>query len=247
MKFAAILLLAFALPLPFLRAQGPPSGGGYKLAWSDNFNGSALDETKWQYRKDSKMLSTQTPDNVKVQDGMLVISLRRGEAGGKPYTGGGIISRATFRYGYYEARIKILAASGWHSSFWMQRYNGRDTLGDQATLEMDAIENSSQDLFSYGVNTHRWVPPHVAVGGKHVTTPDLSKDFHVFGCEYATDVIRYFFDGNLVTTVDWKGMPQGDVNIWLSSIAQAMGPNHNVDDSALPGSMLVDWVRFYKK
>lgn len=247
MKCAAILLLAFALPAPFLQAQKPPSARGYRLTWSDDFNGNALDETKWQYRTDSKMLSVQTPDNVKVQNGMLVISLRKDKTGSRPYSGGGIISRRTFRYGYYEARLKIVAGSGWHSSFWMQRYNGKDTLGDQATLEMDVIENSSQDLFSYGVNTHRWVSPHIAVGGKRVTTPDLSKDFHVFGCEYAPDIIRYFFDGNLVATVDWKGMPQGDVNIWLSSIAQAMGPGHNVDDSALPGSMLVDWVRFYTK
>src|SRR5581483_590648 len=43
---------------------------------------------------------------------------------GMAHTGGGIISRRTFGYGYYEARLRIAAGSGWHSSFWMQRYNG---------------------------------------------------------------------------------------------------------------------------
>jgi beta-glucanase (GH16 family) len=243
-KSAALLLLAFALAASLLTAQAPR---GYKLSWSDEFNGTSLDPSQWTYRTDSKLLSTQTPQNVSVRNGNLVIALRKQQAGGKDYTGGGIISRKTFQYGYYEARLKIVAGSGWHSSFWMQRYNGTDTAGDKATLEMDVIENTSHDLTTYSVNTHRWVAPHIERGLKPVATPDLSKDYHVFGCEYAPDVIRYFFDGKLVQTVDWAGLPQGEVNIWLTSIAQAMGPAHNVDDSALPGAMYVDWVRFYTK
>lgn len=250
MKFTTFLLFLFASTITSssrLSAQGPPIGAGYKLAWADDFNGHTLDQAKWVYRTDSKLLSTQTPKNVSVQDGYLVIALRKEDAAGKSYTGGGIISRQAFHYGYYEARLKIEAGSGWHSSFWMMGYNGKDTAGNEATLELDVIENQSESLLSYGVNTHRWTPTHLAMGHKTVQTPDLSKDFHVFGCEYSPDVIRYFFDGTLVTTVDVKGQPQGDMNIWLTSIAEAMGPNHGVDDSALPGKMIVDWVRFYTK
>jgi beta-glucanase (GH16 family) len=246
MKFATFLLLGSTLFTPSLVAQ-TPAESGYKLVWSDDFNGTALDQAKWEYRHDSKLLSTQTPNNVSVKDGMLIISLRKEQMDGKPYTGGGIISREVFRYGYYEARLKIAAGNGWHSSFWMMRYNGQDTFGDQRTVELDIIENLSNNLSSYGINTHRWTPPHISAGHKDIDTPDLSKDFHIFGCEYAPNVVRYFFDGKLVGIVDWTGMPQGDGNIWLTSIAEAMGPNHNVDQSALPGAMYVDWVRFYKK
>jgi len=247
MKITSILLLGATIAAHGLLAQGPPAGSGYKLAFSDEFNGSALDETKWEYRTDSKLLSTQTPKNVTVENGNLVIALRKQSAAGKDYTGGGIITRKTFLYGYYEARFKLEVGSGWHSSFWMMRYNGADTSGDQRTLELDVVENQSYDLSSYRVTTHRWSPPHIAVGGTKVDTPDLSKNYHIFGCDYAPDLIRYYLDGKLVKTVDWKGMPQGDVNIWLTSIAEAMGPAHGVDDSALPGKMLVDWVRFYSK
>jgi beta-glucanase (GH16 family) len=246
MRVATFLLLAASLLAPCVSAQ-PPAGAGYKLAWFDDFNGTALDTARWEYRHDSKLLSTQTPNNVSVKDGMLVLSLRKEQVDGKPYTGGGIISLGVFRYGYYEARLKIVTGSGWHSSFWMMRYNGKDTYGDQRTVELDVIENLSSNLSSYGINTHRWTPPHIEVGHKDVETPDLSKDFHTFGCEYTPQVIRYFFDGKLVGTADWTGMPQGDANIWITSIAEAMGPGHNVDDSALPGAMYVDWVRYYKK
>lgn len=226
------------------RAQAPT---GYKLAFSDEFNGKAIDPGIWAYRTDSKLESTQMPANVSVRDGRLVIALRKQDAADKHYTGGGIISRKAFRYGYYEARIRIAAGSGWHSSFWLQRYNGVDTRGDKATLEMDVVENTSDDLTSYSTTTHRWVPPHIARGHKDIRTPDLSRAYHVFGCEYAPDMIRYYFDGQLVQTVDWTGLPQGDVNIWLTSIAQAMGPQQAIDDSALPGAIYVDWVRFYTR
>lgn len=36
----------------------PPPG--YKLVWSDEFNGDALDTNQWDYRTDSKMWSTQS-------------------------------------------------------------------------------------------------------------------------------------------------------------------------------------------
>jgi beta-glucanase (GH16 family) len=240
----AALLVLVSLPA---FAAGPPEDAHRKLTWSDDFKGITLDKTKWEYRTDSKLLSTQTAGNVSVGAGYLTITLQKEEASGKAYTGGGVISRQAFRYGYYEARLKIEAGSGWHSSFWMMGYNGNDTHGEKATVELDVIENQSKDLHSYGVNTHRWAISHIAAGHKDVPTPDLSKDFHVFGCDYAPDIIRYYFDGKLVQTVDWHGQPQGDVNIWLTSIAEAMGPNHGVDDTALPGRMLVDWVRFYSK
>lgn len=246
MRFAIFWLLAASLLAPFVSAQ-PPAPAGYKLVWSDDFNGTQLDLAKWEYRHDSKLLSTQTPNNVSVRNGMLVISLRKEPVGSKPYAGGGVISRRVFRYGYYEARLKIAAGSGWHSSFWMMRYNGNDTYGDQRTVELDIIENLSNNLFSYGINTHRWTPPHIEVGHKDIETPDLSKDFHTFGCEYTPNLIRYFFDGKLVGTADWAAMPKGDGNIWITSIAEPMGPSRNVDDSALPGAMYVEWVRFYKK
>src|SRR5207245_163122 len=98
-----LALLIFAGLSPLL-AQGPLQGADYKLTWSDDFNGEKLDQTKWEYRTDSKLLSTQTPSNVTVNGGYLTIALRKEEVSGKAYSGGGVISRKAFRYGYYEAR-----------------------------------------------------------------------------------------------------------------------------------------------
>ena len=96
---------------------------GYRLVWSDEFAGSALDTGAWHYRTDSKMNSTQLAGNVSVANGMLRLALKKERAGDKNYTGGGVITKRHFAHGYYEARIKMPASRGWHTSFWMAGFD----------------------------------------------------------------------------------------------------------------------------
>jgi len=78
---------AIVLTLPALtRADDPADSSqhpmvndgsmdSYTLSWSDEFNGTELDASKWDYRTDSKMASTQLPQNVSVSDGTLKLAL----------------------------------------------------------------------------------------------------------------------------------------------------------------------------
>lgn len=221
---------------------------GFALAWSDEFEGNSLDASKWEYRTDTKHWSTQLPQNVSVHDGNLSIALK-GKAGDGPikFAGGGVISKAALGYGYYESRMRIMAGKGWHSSFWMMRHDGSGGTGTSpAELELDVIENDSIDMRSYGITTHKWKDGHESYGHKRVTTLPLS-DYHVYGCEYTPATVKYFFDGELVQSVDIHALPQGEVNIWLTSIASGLGNTDMVDSSRLPGHVDYDYVRYYKK
>jgi len=223
----------------------PPEG--YKLRWSDEFNGTRLDVSKWHFRKDSKHWSTQLPANVSVAGGNLILHLKKEQAGGKEYSGAGVISKQAFRFGYYEARFRVDAGKGWHSSFWMMGYDGSGGTGTAKTeLELDVIENDSIDLTSYGVNLHRWQGTHTSHGHKRVDMPSLA-EYHTFGCIYARDRVVYLLDGNEVQTVDISALPHSDLNIWLTSIASYLGKTDAVDDSRLPGRVLFDYVRFYER
>ena len=251
----------------------PPNSSvpaGYTLAWADEFEGKELDRSKWDFRTDTKLWSTQLPENVSITNGSLNLALNSATAsagikktsGGaeyvndpahlKPpagikYTGGGVISKTAFGYGYYESKMRVLAGKGWHSSFWLMKHNGSGGTDISAgDLELDIIENDSVDLTSYGITTHKWKGGHQAYGHKKVATLPLS-DYHVYGCEYTADAVKYFFDGNLVQTTDIASLPQGDVNIWLTSIASGLGNTDSVDDSRLPGHVDYDYVRFYRK
>ena len=263
LKFPAVaaILLGCAQPL-FAQSQVPSVKGvsvnGYTLVWSDEFDGATLDPVKWNYRTDSKHWSTQKPENVTISNGILHLAVKKEEAGKMHYTGAGIISKQPFKYGLYEARFKVPPGAGWHSSFWMMFYNGKGgTSPAAACQELDVIENDSIHKQSYGVNVHKWKGEHVAFGGKSVKTPDLSADFHVYGCEFTPQTVKYFFDGALVQTVDVAtprkkdGKPfafeHGDQHIWLTTIASKLGNTTAVDDTSLPASADYDYVRFFVK
>lgn len=235
---AAFLVIGFAS----LQAAPPP---GYSLAFSDEFTGRSLDTSKWTYRTDARFWSKQIAQNVSVTGGSLAITGRKQKNGSLDYTGGGIISRSVFRYGYYESRLKVPPGAGWHSSFWMMRFNPPK---NAVIHELDVFENDSVNLFRYGVNTHQHRPiPYKTIGHKSVATPDLSADFHVFGCEFTPATVRYFRDGEVVQTVDATKFAHGDVNIWLTMIAAPLGDTKAVDDSKLPARAAYDYVRFYRK
>ncbi len=222
---------------------------GYALAWSDEFDGAALDTNKWTFRTDSKNLSTQKSDNVVVKDGLLRLTLKKESAGGKNFTGAGIISRAAFKHGYYAARIKMPAGDGWHNSFWLMKHDGSGTTDAQeATQGIDIAQNDSIDHASYTVAVNKYNPlPTEALGYQRLTSPDLTTDFHVFGCEFTATNANFFLDGKLVCTVDVAKIPQGEMNVWFSSIASHLGGTPKVDEAPLPQEAQCDWIRFYQK
>ena len=214
----------------------------YALAWSDEFDGAALDETKWTYRTDTKMWSTQVPENVSVADGKLIIALKR-EANGK-HTGGGIISKRPFEYGYYEARFKVPPGSGWHTSFWAMAYDDKDT-APKKTQEIDFCEQDSVKTTKYSAGVIAWDQRGKNYGRKYVQTPDLTNDFHVWGCEFTPTKVRFYFDGELTHETDATKFKQGPENIWLTCIATPLGGTKYIDDKQLPATAEFDYVRYF--
>jgi beta-glucanase (GH16 family) len=225
------------------------------LVFSDEFEGDRIDTDKWGFRRDSKMLSTQQPENVSVSDGNLVIALRKESVRGKNFTGGGVISRQRFVHGYYEARFKTPPAEGWHTAFWSMRHNFADEpSGLPALLELDFCEQDGGDphFFSFGIinqsryhqkknrqswNAGRWVVEDA---------PDTSADFHVWSCEFTPETIRFYFDGRLTKELSSSGFPHDEMNVWFSVIASKLKGDRWVDESKLPNEVLCDYIRIFQ-
>ena len=223
---------------------------GYVLVWSDEFAGPNLDLAKWNYRTDSKLWSTQLPQNISVADGRLKIALKQEDSQGKHYTGGGIISKAAFQYGYYEARFKVPSGAGWHTSFWAQKQDGSGGTNPRAARqEIDFCEQDSVKLTDYSAGMIDWSGPKKGAnfGRKHVPTPDLSRDFHVWGCEFTATQVRFFFDGKLTHETDARQFAHGGQHVWLTSIAAPLGGTKQVDETNLPAEAVFDYVRYFQK
>ena len=249
-------LCAAAEPAPGAAAQPLSKGAdlaGYTLAWSDEFDGAVLDTNKWRHRTGARLLSFQKPENVSLSNGLLRLALKKENAGGLHYTAGGVISLATFKYGYYEARFRCPAAAGWHTSFWTI-YHG--VPGQAKAQEIDICEQDAANHCSYSAGVIDWS----GRGGKKSvnfgrvyyrdTTPDFTADFHVWGCEFTPAVVKFFLDGKLTHQTDAAKFPHGEQTVWLTSVAALWGnptkPAH-VDDGGLPAFADFDWVRVYRK
>jgi beta-glucanase (GH16 family) len=220
---------------------------GYHLAWSDEFDGNTLDLSKWTYRTDSKMWSTQLPANDSVSDGTLIIALKKETAAGKQYTGGGIISKKTFLYGYYEARFRVPPGAGWHTSFWTMSTDGSGTTKPGATQELDICEQNSVNLTDYSAGIFAWGDHGKQFGRKYIHTPDLHAEFHVWGCEFTPETVKFYFDGRLTHQTDAKVFKQGPQSIWLTCIASALENTPAVDDKQLPATAEFDYVRYFSR
>lgn len=184
---------------------------------SDEFNGNALDKTKWMDTRHytiGNAPSRALPENIVVKDGMVQIitkydpnmSSGRIEPRGSEYHSfsvGRLFSRGTFRYGYIEARAKIQATS-FNNAFWLYGVGENRKTGEIVCPEIDIFELAGKSFahtYSYNMAIHyviRKPYKHLAFARTWKSDFKFSDDFHVYGLEWTPKVIRYFIDGSLV-------------------------------------------------
>jgi len=225
----------------------------YTLVWSDEFNGNAVDTSKWVFENRNPGVNNELEyyqqQNVSVANGNLVITAKKQTVGGQPYTSGKITTFGKFsqQYGRIEASIAIPMGAGMWPAFWMLG-NNIGTVNWPTCGEIDIMEHVNVDNFIYG--TMHWnVNGHVSYGDKTTTTP---ASFHLYAVEWDTNYIRWYVDNTLYVT----GKIQNNVNgtdafhlpffIILNLAVGGDFPNTTIDDSKLPATMLVDYVRVYK-
>ncbi|MEL7446347.1 MAG: glycoside hydrolase family 16 protein [Pseudomonadota bacterium] len=140
---------------------------GWQLVWQDEFNGTAVDRTKWSFDvdcwgggNDERQCYRDDPRNASVRDGKLVITARRETHTGpalpahmrkgadnpeatatKPYTSARLVTRgkAAWRYGRIEVRAKLPQGQGTWPAIWMLPEENRYG-GWAASGEIDIME-----------------------------------------------------------------------------------------------------------
>jgi len=219
--------LAYVALIESAFAQTPPAH--YVLQWSDSFDGNVLDASKWNYRTDSKsvngMIAAQLPSNISV-DGSnhMNISLQQQNIGGAHFTGGGIVSKASFRYGYYEVQAKTTANPGWHTSFWIFAGSGTSTYVPTSSTEIDDFEINSDTPSSISMGEIEWANS-ATTGGTRCNSAykpgySTADAFHTYGLEWTEQQINYYLDDKLICSQSYPPSKHTHdlVNIWLTSI-----------------------------
>ncbi|MBR2731608.1 MAG: glycoside hydrolase family 16 protein [Clostridia bacterium] len=195
--FGAVVFFFASLAPNLWHLPKTPSGQAldlenrFELTWSDEFDGDALDQSKWidPWWVYERKGGYWDKDMVRVQDGNLIISTEYKENGvseehSKPgYYTGVVETRGKFEqcYGYFEVRCILPAATGMWSAFWMMNegvYNV-DGFGDDGT-EVDVFE-------SMKYQDHWWKAGDAVVTGIH---------YDGYGPESKGDSIGYYYANN---------------------------------------------------
>ena len=246
----------------------------YTLIWSDEFNGkngSLPDPSKWTYDiggsgwgNHELEYYTNRRENARIEDGKLVITARqepyRGPNGAEfDYTSARLKTQGLFSqaYGRFEARIKLPAGQGIWPAFWMLGDN-IGSAGWPKCGEIDIMENVGKEPGTNHGSLH--APSSTAATSDMTatialpTSQKLSDDFHVYAVEWEPDAVRFYLDVNLYATFKSADWPAGgrwvfDHRFFLI-LSVAVGgdwPGPPDDTTEFPQTMLVDYVRVYKR
>lgn len=254
---AAILAITTDQGLERASAQ-TPTGGGYQLLYADEFNTGSLDTGSWSYRTGTRLGGLNLPENVRVGPSDPGVSSLHIDfdyeaiADTPTYTGGGIISRRDFGYGYYEVRARLYGASkGFHQSFWSMGVKsdpevaaGGDSSREQL-IEIDGFEVDSVDADHVATNLHYYPTgsgePNIMRGGQEHAVNTTG--WFTAAYEWLPGRVNLYVDDVRVRTiyVDEAFAPQ---KVWITGL-----PTPDLSPGAVPpdvsAQMEVDYFRFY--
>lgn len=242
---------------------------GYTLVWHDEFDsGTELDGASWTHQvanpgwvnNELQTYVNGSYDGTRVteiKDGRLLITASKlsdkvvsGRVYAKENTG--------WQYGIFEARIRLPKGKGTWPAFWMMPVNNDFNANPWPRCgEIDIMEEVGYHPDYTSSSIHCESYNHVK--GTQKTAERLTQgaedDFHVYRLEWTADYIRTYVDGNLLLNFENDG--RGKVETWPFNkpfyviLNLAWGGNwggaQGIDESALPATMQVDYVRVFQK
>jgi len=193
--------------------------------------------------------------NATVQNGILIISALKESYNGASYTSAKITTKGKFdqAYGRFETRMRLPYGQGMWPAFWLLGSNIDDIKWPNCG-EIDIMEYRGQEPTITIGTVHG---PGYS-GGQAITKAyDLLNDrfdtgFHVFGIEWGPEYINFYVDDvlyNQITPADVTGEWVFDqpfyIIINLAVGGDFVGSPNN--ETSFPQTLLVDYVRVYKK
>lgn len=227
--FAVMVASPLVFPIASSLAAEPRAAepAGWKLTWSDEFDGDKIDLAKWDFDLGNGFFNydanqwisgwgnaelqsyTDHPANVSVKEGLLRIRALKQSYQGSGYTSARIKSRsrdgsALFAqtYGRFEFRAKFPAGQGLWSALWLlpaeEKYGGWAASG-----EIDVVEIKGQEPSKISGSLHfgdRWPGNQSVTENYDLPNGGLATDFHVYRVEWTATEIRWYVDDVLFQT-----------------------------------------------
>lgn len=255
----------YAVSEPMHAPAGPPS-------WTDEFNGTVLDASKWSYdtalnkkgwfNGELEYYSDARPDNLRLRDGKLIIEARKdgpairrfADWGGQQYSSAKITTKgkADFRYGFVEVSAKLPCSAGTWPAIWMMP-EGSAPWPEGG--EIDIMEHvGSQPHVVHGTLHTKLFNHQIHTGrGAEYPVATSCEAFHRYQLDWQPHVITIGVDDHAFMQV--RDDQPGGRGAWPFStpfyliLNLALGGDWaaptGMDDAALPQRMEVDYVRVW--
>ena len=249
-----------------------PSVDGYSLVWQDNFaTDTAIDTSKWALETNDTgegngelEYYTTRSQNLFLQNGNLVLqALKENYTGAdgqtRSYTSGRMHTLASWKYGRFEASMKLPGGQGIWPAFWLLPQS--NTYGAWAASgEIDIMEtinlggaggNNQYGTLHYG---GVW-PNDLSESQEYVPAANMTTGFHTYAVEWDPSQIRFYFDNVLYETqTNWSstgGTYPAPFNqpffITLNVAVGGQWPGSPDSTTAFPAQLQVQYVRVYQK
>lgn len=222
-------------------------GKKWKLVFEDEFEGTEVDETKWEKVGDGKRRDALWLKKNAFLDGKGHLIVRSSREPDGSFACGGLRSRGKFEhaFGYYEIRCEVPKEVGTWAAFWLYAPcvskvgdDGRDG------SEIDIFEAPWRDREEVNLAVH-WD----GYGKEHrswaerAKTPGLKRGFHTFGLLWTPEEYVFYYDGKELCRTKAGGVCQ--VPLYLKVTTEIGTWAGDIRKAKLPDDFVVDYVRVY--
>ena len=240
-----------------LNAQPP---AGWRLVFSDEFDGNQLDASKWnttmefpgthgpRYHNEF-YLSYTLDEDVLLENGHLRLRTDRRTVSGEEPIGlfdysQGLVSthdKFTFTHGYVEIRAKYPGGKGMWPCFWLMPAQ------QSWPPEFDVAEYyGGQKKMHYGLAYGDMRAPQWDSTGD--TDTDFVNEWHTIALEWTSGKAVWIVDNIVRKTITAEYVPTGAMYVILSnSVSSALGPSGAPDENTVfPNHFEIDYIRVWQ-
>ena len=238
---------------------------GYSLVWQDEFNeGTELNKVDWTHEvKNSGWVNHELQNYVdhttpkgryvtEIMGGKLLIHCFKED--GKIYSGRVYAHvKEGWKYGYIEASIKLPKGKGTWPAFWMMPVNFKSWPADG---EIDIMEEVGYhpDYVSSSLHANAHVHSNNTQITHEMKCAGAEGEFHTYAILWTSKNITTYVDGKVQLSYDNRGLgrddwPYDDPFYVILNLAWGgdWGGAQGVDESKLPVTMEIDYVRVFQK
>jgi len=248
-RWGVLVLMAFSQILNIhLSAQIRDS---LDLVWQDEFDGTALDVSKWQPCPEWKRqgLSYWEADNHRLTGaGELILEVTEE---GDSVKCGAIRTRSLYaqKYGYFEVRCKVPQIHGGWAAFWLMPHQNLPGNQGRDGTEMDVFEsiNGIHGKVNHALHWDGYGDDHQSTG-KSLTRPDIYDDaYHTFGLWWTPTEYVFYIDDAETWRTSAGGVSQVEQYLKLTlEVTDADWAGDWNDQVEKPIEWYIDYVRTYQ-